>query len=463
MSINPRSFSSFRPSLYLILLAAFLGVLWLAGGASRADVPGQAVVRIVAWAMLVIAILFGSRLSLEGTRPVLIILVAALLLTLAQLIPLPPGVWQELPGRDRFAEAMVASGQVQPWRPWSIVPSATINAASSLIVPFVTLMLLLGLRENERSWLPGMLLTLITASTLIGLMQFSGIGFDNPLINDMVGDVSGSFANRNHFALFLAFGCLLAPLWAFLDGRQPRWRAPVALGLVLLFALTILASGSRAGLILGLIALAVALILVRQAIRKALSRYPRWVFFALVASIVAAVAIFVLISVAADRAVSIDRSLAEGSEQERRALAFPIIMQMIGTYFPAGSGLGAFDPVFRIHEPFEFLSLKYLNHAHNDFLEVVLDAGLPGLLVLLSAMLWWAWASLRAWRAGPSVRNGPPKLGSALLFLVMMASVFDYPARTPMIMAMMVVAGVWLGGGLKSSQGAALPKSGQAL
>lgn len=58
-------------------------------------------------------------------------------------------------------------------------------------------------------------------------------------------------ANRNHFALLLAIGLLTAPMWGVEAGSVLRVRAPIALGLVLLLVLTILASGSRAGIVLG--------------------------------------------------------------------------------------------------------------------------------------------------------------------------------------------------------------------
>lgn len=463
MHLSQRTFLRQKPTLSFVLLAVLLAILWLAGGASRADALGQVVVRAAAWAALLAAIIFGERPSFGAVRPVLFLLLAALLLALAQLVPLPPSTWQALPGRELFTEAASASGQPQPWRPWSIVPSATINAASSLIVPVAVLVLVVGLKEEERPWLLGLVLSLIAASTILGLLEFSGAGFDNPLINDTVGQVSGAFANRNHFALFTAIGCMLAPVWAFLDGRNPKWRGPVALGLVLLFALTILASGSRAGLVLGLVALGVGLLLVHQEIRKALRRYPRWIFPALVASIVAVIAIFVLISIAAGRAVSIDRALALDTGQDLRTRALPTILEMVRTYFPMGSGLGGFDPMFRIDEPFDLLTLTYFNHAHNDFLEVILDAGLPGVLLLSAALFWWLWASVRAWRVGSGIRNAAAKVGSATLLLVIIASIFDYPARTPLIMAMMILAGVWLCSPISDGRGSTLPKSRQPL
>jgi len=447
MTISRRFGPRFRPSLAFVLLCGLLAILLVAGGASRADATGQVVVRATAWIALIVAILFGPRPTWGPARPVAILLALAVLLVLLQLLPLPPGIWQSLPGRRILMEAAAASGQDQPWRPWSIVPGATTNAASSLIVPVVTFLLLAGITDAERARLPALILGLVAASTLVGLLQLSGAGIDNPLINESPGQMSGTFANRNHFALCLALGCLLAPVWAMLDGRRPGWRAPVAVGLVLLFVLTILASGSRAGLVLGMLALVLGLVLARQGIRKALAGYPRWAFPALIAGVIGTVAIFVLISLAADRAVSIDRVFAGNEGQDMRSRGLPTVLAMTRTYFPWGTGLGSFDPMFRMHEPFALLKPTYFNHAHNDLLEIVLDAGLAGGLLLLAGLAWWIIASARAWQAGAGMRHALPKLGSAMLLLIVVASVFDYPARTPTVMALTVIAACWLSGG----------------
>lgn len=432
----------FRPGLPLFLLGAFLSLLWIAGGSSRGDAAGQILVRGGAALVLVVVCLAGKRPVAWRARPVWLMLSAALLLTVIQLIPLPPGLWQALPGHDLDAAAV--SGQLPSWRPLSISPGATVNAAFSLIVPFTVLVLVSGMDEADRAWLPGLLLGIVTAGMLVGLLQFSGASFSNPLINDEPGQVSGTFANRNHFAVFLAMGCLIAPVWAFLDGRQPQWRAPVALGLVILFTLTILASGSRAGFLTGGLALGLGLAMVWRSLRRALRHYPRWIPIALVGGAATLVIAFVLVSVLAGRAVSIDRAFVIDQGQDMRTRGLPTVLAMTREYFPFGSGVGAFDPVFRLHEPFALLKPTYFNHAHNDLLEVVLDGGLPGLLLLGVALGWWAWASERAWHLGTGMRHVLPKLGSAILLLVIFASAFDYPVRTPMMMAMTVIAAVWL-------------------
>ncbi len=463
MRTHRPSIIRFRPSLPFVLLLILLSVLWLAGGASRADTSGQVVVRAASSILLIVALLFGALPDLRQARPVLIILGATLALALLQLVPLPPAWWQALPGRSVLAHAATASGQSQPWRPWSIVPGATVNAATSLIVPLAIALLLAGTTKAERAWLPGILLVFVAAATFVGLLQFSGAGFSNPFVNDTPGEVSGTFANRNHFALLLAMGCLLTPVWAFLGGRRPHWRGPVAIGLVLLFLLTVLASGSRAGLGFGAFGLVVGLLTVGKQIRRTVRDYPRWVFVAAIVGAVGLVAAFVLVSFVAGRAVSIDRVLSTDLGQDMRSRGLPTVLGMIGTYFPIGSGLGGFDPIFRIHEPFALLKPTYFNHAHNDWLEVVLDAGLPGLLLMLGAVAWWGASSLRAWRAGQGSDNMLPKLGSSLVLLVMGASTLDYPARTPTMMAILVIAGLWLAEGRNAQSASALPEHDQHL
>ena len=118
---------------------------------------------------------------------------------------------------------------------------------------------------------------------------------------------------------------------------------------------------------------------------------------------------------------------------------------MIRIYFPAGSGFGGFDTIFRVHEPYALLKPTYFNHAHNDWLEILLDGGLPAALLLVVALGWWLRASIRVWRASADSNMLLGRAGSAALLLILIASAVDYPARTPMMMAMIVLASLWLG------------------
>ena len=440
-----------RPSLAFVLLSLMLTLLWLAGGASVAMVMGQVVIRTASITVLIAATLLGLRPDLQDAKPVWVILGAAIGLVLFQLLPLPPALWQTLPGRATFAEAARAAGQPQPWRSWAIVPGGAINAAASLIVPLTVLLLVNCFRHDELTSLPDLLLAVIVGAMLVGLLQFSGADMTNPLVNAERGMIDGLFANRNHFALFLAIGCVVAPVWAYNQDNVKRssnrlrvkWRVPVAFALVILFVLVILASGSRAGILLGLLGTGIGLLIVHHHIGDDLKHYDRWVFPAVIAGIIGMVALAVLASVIAGRAVSIDRVVTFALTQDLRARNLPVVLKMVWDYFPAGSGFGGFDPLFRVYEPLQFLQPEYFNHAHNDFVEVVLDGGLAALLLLIGALAWWARSTIRAW-CSPADGQALPRMGSAILLLIFAASAVDYPARTPIIMAVAVIAAICL-------------------
>ncbi|WP_307089773.1 O-antigen ligase family protein [Sphingomonas faeni] len=300
------------------------------------------------------------------------------------------------------------------------------------------------LRRAERELVLTVILILICVTALVGIIQFSGSSFNSPFVNDSTGEVSSFFANRNHFALFLALGCVLAPVWGTRNSAAPTWRVPLAIGLVILFLLLILASGSRAGVAVGLLGATLGFWMARDALHQQKWRLPRWAEPVAAATIIAVIAGFVVASSMSGRTQSIDRLVAIHNVEDMRSRGLPTVLGAIQAYFPVGSGFGSFDTVFRMREPFELLKPTYFNHAHNDFLEVAIGGGLPAVILLVVALCWWVSASVRVWRMPPVGEVMQGRVGSAMLLLVFVASAFDYPARTPIVMAVTALAAVWL-------------------
>jgi len=427
------------------LLVNFLAILWVAGGASRADVLGQAVVRFSAWSIIVVAILALPRVDWRAVKEPAIILGAAALLVALQLIPLPPSIWTELPGRAIFAEAAVLTGTDQPWRPLSISPSGTSNALASLIVPAVVLLLAANLTREQHWRIAMFVLGLIVAGTILGVLQFSGANFDNPLINTVPGAVAGNFANRNHFALFLAIGCVLALAWAFRD-ETPSWKVGAAFGLIVIFVLVILATGSRSGVVVGLSGMVMTFLAFRKHAAKQFNTISRKIAVPFIIVVIAVVIGAIWVSVSFDRAVSVDRATMLEGEADLRLQIWPIVLGMFQDFFPAGTGFGTFDPVFRISESDNLLNPQYINLAHNDWLQIFLEGGLAGVFLLAASLIWSALRSIQAWYP-PQFQTRSRSLAQAasiVMALIMMASVTDYPSRTPMVMALVALAASWL-------------------
>jgi O-antigen ligase len=98
---------------------------------------------------------------------------------------------------------------------------------------------------------------------------------------------------------------------------------------------------------------------------------------------------------------------------------------------PLGTGLGSFREVYHLYEQASQVTTTYVVHAHNDYLELALETGVPGILVLLLFLGWWTAAMMRVWctaEAGPFARAGA--IASAAILI---HSIVDFPLRTAAI------------------------------
>lgn len=477
--------------LSLILLAGLLLALCVAGGASRAGEIGQVVIRPVAVVLLLILCATRRHWSLAGVRTPMAMIAAVGVVCLVQLIPLPPALWTLLPGRAPFEAAVIGR---QPWRPVNLTPDGGLNALLSLSVPLSALAILSGITRSRRVTVAVFLLAMVVIAALLGSLQLAGATFDSLFINETVGEAAGIFANRNHQALFLACGMPLLAWWAMVGERTRPLRPPVvshrgrrdvrrirgasgartgrivaATGIMAWLLLLVLATGSRAGVVLALGGLGAAVVISAPSLRRAAADRPRWALPAIVLAAVAMIAIVVALGVSNDRALSLRRLAASEDGGGIRFSSLPLLLDLVGRYFPFGSGMGSFDPVFRIVEPFELLAPTYLNHAHNDVIEILIEAGVAGLALVLATGVVWLRLGHGIWRSrhdAVSVDDRALSIaGWSVLTLILGASLVDYPLRTPTIMVLGVIA-VWLSraserseqGGEKAGAGdAALP------
>lgn len=430
-------------SIPMILLIALLACLAFAGGASRGDALGQTLVRFAAAVAMAGLILAGRWPTLTMHRWPVAILLAMTALPLFQLIPLPPSIWSHLPGHAIFLQAANISGEAQPWRPLALSPDAAWNAFFSLLVPSAALLLTAALTDVERTKFPFIILVLSTISAAVAVLSLSGGRFDNPLINETIGAAGGVFANPNHQALLLAIGIAAASTWAADQQKAALWRLPVAGGAAIWFLLMIIASGSRTGLVLGFLSLGISIIIARPALTALLSPVPPRLRWAIVIVGVATIITLAVVSFTSGRAVSFHRLLTLSTGEDMRSRALPIVLDMVRTYMPLGSGLGSFDPLFRMYEPDALLKLTYFNHAHNDYLEVALQSGIFGIALIILIIGWGIYAGIKAWRSHPARPSQlAARFATVAMLLIAIASGVDYPARTPIIMALIAIVAI---------------------
>jgi O-antigen ligase len=430
-----------QTGLNLIIVGIFLGFVLFFGGASRADVMSLPIVRFASILMIVYALIQLEPYQWRQVRtPVLFLLAVAAVIAI-QLIPLPPGLWASLPGRTLYAEALAANGFEPAWRPLSLTPDLTINALLSVLPPLAAALgLALVPRDAHIGFVP-LLLTGIAVSALIGLLQISGGQFYFYNVTNL-GSPVGVFANRNHQALLLAAAFPLLACWAALPHHNPayrRLRTWLALCMAAAIFPLLLITGSRGGLLLGAGSALGALLLVLRSIRFSWRQFPVLRLLPLAIGVGAVVAALFL---SRDEAF---QRLTAGQETETRYGVFPILIDMAGDFFPAGSGFGSFDSMFRSYEPHAQLDSTYLNHAHNDWAQVLIEGGALVLPLVAAFGIWFLIRLFRLWRGKPA---SPDKLlgraGSLVALATLASSLVDYPLRTPLIAVLMAMACCWM-------------------
>lgn len=430
--------------LCLMLVSAFA-----LGGGSRPDIESMIVLRPLAALILGYAI-WGLTAAHLRAHPFLLGMAAVIVALVAiHLVPLPAGLWTHLPGRGLIAAIDRTAGLQTVWRPISLAPSATWNALYALIPPMACLLLMLRLKRHEREALLPVIIGLGAISALIGLAQLSGQpGGPLYFYQFTSNEAGGLFANRNHHAAFLATLFPMLAVYASAsrqDRLDPRLRSGLAFALAIFLVPLILVAGSRAGVMVMIIGLMAVPFLYRSPGRVSDRRTPRRRI--LLGGILAVViALIVLVTIIFGRAVAFNRIMQIPMTGEARFQAWGPIWRMAMDYFPVGSGIGSFREVYRVHEPYELLDLVTFGHAHNDPLELLVTGGLPAMFLLMVALVAYGGAVGQWWWTRKDAGSDVALAGAGVwgLLILALASIGDYPMRTPSLACLLCVMVVWI-------------------
>lgn len=278
----------------------------------------------------------------------------------------------------------------------SVSPSFTLNHLYESItyaVLFWLIIMVCSVRHRLRAMLWAIFLSGLLQALYGSFMMLSGIEYGFLQHKEhYLGSATGTFVNRNHFAGYLELS-VAAGLGLLLMSRRRTygsgWRARLLGVLDLLLSPSILIQMVLVALFLGLIlshsrmgntalimTLAVFSVLYLVINRNRLKWHNLLLMFCFI--------VIELWWVAGwfGGQELIERFENTQLETELRAKMWPDLKKMVTVWPQTGSGLGTFHVVYPHFQGQE--STGFNLHAHNDYVQFLIELGIPGTLLLLS-------------------------------------------------------------------------------
>jgi O-antigen ligase len=423
-----------RVAIRTAVIPAYILLCIVLGGSTQ-GYWGAATLQLLAIGLIGWSLLTPDRLPLSGPAKGLFAIAALIaLLPILQLIPLPPGVWSSIPGRKVVVEGYQLLGQPLPWLPISVTPYETMQTIVTLLPPLAVLTGMLIGGAYRASWIVIAVLLGTFAAVLLGALQVSS---GDPVTSPWYfysrtnhGVATGFFANSNHMASLLVLS--IPMLFAMVSELRKRSKNAsslsammlMAIGALLVLLVGIFLTGSLAVLLLALpVVLISATLLMPETIRL---RVP---LIAIAAISTAALGV-VFMSPINDKLMSSNQT-SFASRQTIWSDSIPAI----GDQILLGSGVGSFPRVYRQYEDPAAVDRTFVNHAHNDYIEIVMETGIPGILLLAAFFFWWARRAVPIWRSAALDRYAvAASIASGALLI---HSLVDYPLRTAAISSIM--------------------------
>jgi O-antigen ligase len=420
MTFHPRPF----------VIPIFIGVCLLLGGASAAGYSANMLLQLTAIAIIAWSLVAERSAPLPRVASQLLVLTVAMLgLMAVQLIPLPPGLWTALPGREEAAAGFQLLGEPLPWLSISLTPDRTVAAALWLLPALAVLLAMIRAGAYKPEFLAGVILAVTLVAIAIGAVQRAGneAAYFYQITNRGLG--TGFFANANHMATLLM--CAIPFLSAFYLVARSRSRSAqrssallvILAGTLGVLVVGLIINGSRAGLGLAVpVLIASGLMLLS---RK--RRIPAWTLLpVLVLSLVGIASVFFA-------PVGNDFTQQVQDVSISRSTFFPNTIRAALDFLPLGSGVGSFTSVYPLYENPAIITSTYANHAHSDFLELWLETGVPGMLLLVVFLLWWARRAIAIWRSEEVDQFA--RAATIASGAIIGHSLVDYPLRTAAVSA----------------------------
>jgi O-antigen ligase len=229
----------------------------------------------------------------------------------------------------------------------------------------------------------------------------------------------GSFVNRHNFAAYMEM-TLALPLGLMFVGAVGRDKRLIYITAIGLMGVALLLSGSRGGLVSLLAEIFFLVILTTKT--KGFARMAIKIGFAV---LLMAVIVFGAILIGGESSLTRFAETAASKDfSTNRTHIWSVTLSIIKNNLPFGAGLGAFGVAYT---PYDSLSgASRVEQAHNDYLQVLADAGIVGLLLGTFFIYELFKTGVRNAKTSNKFRRGVAIGALAGCFAILVHSLFDF-------------------------------------
>jgi O-antigen ligase len=425
--------------LWIYLICAWYVIMTFFGGTSMPS-NWQLLLQSSFSAVLLFCALWRLRQGFPTRAAVFGAVIAGMALgfVVLQNVPVPFSIWANLAGRQLVVDSFAAIEAMPKFMAFSLSPIETSSAAIALIPALAGYFAVLSVKTEDLGKLVLAILGCAFVGLIIGLAQKS-LGPSSGLYFYGASEAkvaTGTFGNRNFFAAQLFLSIPFAAAFASSFGQKQQIRpwvvAIFALIYVVLLVAGLAAVGSRAGLILAMVSVLLSVTYVfRIAAAKSASR-TRWSLYALLICF----AVMVQLGM-----VGVMRVVNTDPMEDYRGDIYTVALEAAKSYFPAGSGFGTFVPVYQQFETPAVIVDRYVNHAHNEWLEQLLEGGAPALLLILLFLSAYVFNVVYVSRLATSVpHHAYYRAAAVVIFLMLCHATVDFALRTPALLSLFAIS-----------------------
>lgn len=380
---------------YLLGITLLLALVF--GGGTGTGLATDTVIQLVAVVTSTIVCLRHMDRPIE--RRVFWFAMAAGLAIVFQLLPISTGAIRSTQG---ILPQNVPVPGLEP-STISLGLGRTIEVAGYFLTLSLFLAAVLKLRFDQAYGLIPFFLAGVVLNLTAGLIQYSYSG--RAIVTDLFSyDLkAGFFVNVNHYSSLIFTSIPIAVVYFIETNRLLVLAAYIISALLIL-----LAAGSTAGVLIGLAITVLSLVVLFQRNRAG------------ILSVLGGTVILGIYSVGVWARLQVETlHLGYGRFEFARTT-----LDGIRDNIPFGIGYGNFVAGYPSYEKSGMIFRTYVNHAHNEYLELVFEGG------VFAAVLIVAFVILFVWRVLQTIQWPLHKAATLAILFILIHCVVDYPLRT---------------------------------